>query len=66
MIMGRESDKVKGGLYWIKEMDLIRKKVPNAKLYLVTADYPLVFLGNVIKDIYILNKKNQIEKIKNI
>ena len=34
-------------------MDLIRKKVPNAKLYLVTADYPLVFLGNVIKDIYI-------------
>ena len=66
MIMGRESDKVKGGLYGIKAMDIIRKEIPDAKLYLVTADYPLVFLGNIIKELNLTNNIEIIHFAKNI
>ena len=58
MIMGRELDKIKGGLYGIKAMDLIRKEVPDAKLYFISADYPIQFLENLIKE---LNLTNNIE-----
>ena len=58
MIMGRESDKIKGGLYGIKAMDLIRKEVPDAKLYFISADYTIDYLENLIKE---LNLTNNIE-----
>ena len=58
MIMGRELDRIKGGLYGIKAMDLIRKEVPDAKLYFVSSNYKITFLDNLIKE---LNLTSHIE-----
>ena len=51
MIMGRELDRIKGGLYGIKAMDLIRKEVPDAKLYFISANYNIDFLENLISEL---------------
>ena len=51
MIMGRQLDKIKGGLYGIKAMDLIRKEIPDAKLYFVSSNYKITFLDNLIKEL---------------
>ena len=48
MIMGRELDKIKGGLYGIKAMKLIVEKIPDAKLYFISANYKIEFLTNLI------------------
>ena len=58
MIMGRELDRIKGGLYGIKAMDLIRREVPDAKLYFVSSNYKITFLDNLIKE---LNLTSHIE-----
>ena len=42
MIMGRELDRIKGGLYGIKAMDLIRREIPDAKLYFISSNYKIV------------------------
>ena len=51
MIMGRELDKIKGGLYGIKAMKLIVEKIPDAKLYFISANYKIEFLTNLIKEL---------------
>ena len=51
MIMGRELDRIKGGLYGIKAMDLIRKEIPDAKLYFVSSNYKITALDNLIKEL---------------
>ena len=51
MIMGRELDRIKGGLYGIKAMDIIRREVPDAKLYFVSSNYKITFLDNLIKEL---------------
>ena len=50
MIMGRELDKIKGGLYGIKAMKLIEEKVPDAKLYFISSNYKIDFLTDLIKE----------------
>ena len=49
MIMGRENDPLKGGFYGIKAMDLIRKEIPEAKLYFISSNPNIEFLKNLIK-----------------
>ena len=51
MIMGRELDRIKGGLYGIKAMDLIRREIPDAKLYFISSNYKIVDLENLIKEL---------------
>jgi len=51
LIMGRELDKIKGGLYGIKAMKLIVEKIPDAKLYFISANYKIEFLTNLIKEL---------------
>ena len=51
MIMGRELDRIKGGLYGIKAMDLIRKEIPDAKLYFISSNYKIDFLENLIDEL---------------
>ena len=51
MIMGREADKIKGGYYGIKAMELIAKEVPDSKLYFISSNYKIDFLENLIKEL---------------
>ena len=51
MIMGRELDKIKGGLYGIKAMKLIVEKIPDAKLYFISSNYKIDFLSNLINEL---------------
>ena len=51
IIMGRQLDKIKGGLYGIKAMDIIRREIPDAKLYFVSSNYKITFLDNLIKEL---------------
>ena len=51
MIMGRELDRIKGGIYGIKAMDLIRKEIPDAKLYFISANYKIELLENLIDEL---------------
>ena len=55
MIMGRELDKIKGGLYGIKAMKLIVEKIPDAKLYFISSNYKIDFLSNLIKELDLTN-----------
>ena len=58
MVMGRELDKIKGGLYAIKAMDIIRREIPEAKLFFISSNYDITFFKNLIKE---LNLKKNIE-----
>ena len=51
MIMGRELDRIKGGIYGIKAMDLIRKEIPDAKLYFISANPKIELLENLIDEL---------------
>ena len=51
MILGRELDKIKGGYYGIKAMELIAKEVPDSKLYFISSNYKIDFLKNLIKEL---------------
>ena len=51
MIMGRELDRIKGGIYGVKAMDLIRKEIPDAKLYFISSNYKIEFLENLIDEL---------------
>ena len=66
MIMGRELDLVKGGLYGIKAMNLIRKEVPNAKLYFISANYNIDYLRNLIKELNLTENVEVLHYTKNI
>ena len=49
MIIGREKDILKGGVYGIKAMSLIVESIPNAKLYLISSSYHIEFLEDLIE-----------------
>ena len=66
MIMGRELDKIKGGLYGIKAMDIIRREIPNAKLYFISANYKIEYLENLIKELNLTNNIEILHYTKNI
>ena len=51
MIMGRELDRIKGGIYGVKAIDLIRKEIPDAKLYFISSNYKIEFLENLIDEL---------------
>ena len=51
MVMGRELDRLKGGIYAIKAMDLIRKEIPDAKLYFISSNYKIEVLENLIDEL---------------
>ena len=66
MIMGRERDRIKGGYYGIKAMELIVKEIPDAKLYFISSDKSLDFLKGVIKDLNLTKNVEIINYVENI
>ena len=48
VLIGRQLDKIKGGLYAIKAMDIVRREIPDAKLYFISSNYKITFLQNLI------------------
>ena len=66
MIMGRELDKIKGGLYGIKAMDIIRREIPDAKLYFISSNYKIEFLENLIKELNLTHNIEVLHYTKNI
>ena len=66
MIMGRESDPIKGGIYGIKAMNLIRNEIPDAKLYFISANYDLENLKNLIKELNLTENIEILHYPKNI
>ena len=66
MILGRELDRIKGGLYGIKAMDLIRKEIPDAKLYFISSNYKIPFLENLIKELNLTQNIEVLHFTKNI
>ena len=66
MIMGRELDRIKGGIYGIKAMDLIRREVPDAKLYFISANYKIDFLENLIAELNLTNNIEVLHYTENI
>ena len=66
MIMGRENDPLKGGIYAIKVMNLIVKEVPDAKLYFISSDYRIDSIKNLTKDLNLTNNIEFLPYISNI
>ena len=66
VIIGRELDKIKGGLYGIKAMDIIRKEIPDAKLYFISSNYKITFLENLIKELNLTENIQILHFTKNI
>ena len=55
MVMGRENDALKGGIYAIKAMTLIVKEIPDAQLYFISSDYRIDFIMQSIKELNLTN-----------
>ena len=66
VIIGRELDKIKGGLYGIKAMDIIRREVPDAKMYFISSNYKITFLENLIKELNLTQNIERLYFTKNI
>ena len=66
MIMGRELDKIKGGLFGIKAMSLIVKEVPDAKLYFISSNYNIPLLENLIKELNLTENIEVLHYTQNI
>ena len=66
MIMGREFDKIKGGLYGIKAMDIIKREIPDAKLYFISANSNIDFLKNLIVELNLTNNIEVLHYTENI
>ena len=66
MIMGRELDRIKGGLYGIKAMKLIVEKVPDAKLYFISSNYKIELLSNLIQELNLTKNIEVLHFIPNI
>ena len=59
LIIGREKELLKGGIYGIKVMNLIVKSMPNAKLYIISSNHSIDFLEQLIRQLH-LEKNIQI------
>jgi len=66
MIMGRENDKLKGGIYGIQAMSLIVKEIPDAKLYFISSDYRIKFIEDLVKELNLTNNVEIIIYVENI
>ena len=66
VIIGRELDKIKGGLYGIKAMDIVRREIPDAKLYFISSNYKITFLENLIKELNLTENIQVLHFTKNI
>ena len=66
MIMGRENDLVKGGIYGIYAMNLIVKEIPDAKLYFISSDSRIEFIKDLIKKLNLTENVEIIPYIENI
>ena len=66
MIMGRENDRIKGGYYGIKAMELIVKEIPDAKLYFISSDSRIKFLREKIKEFNLTKNIEIISYVLNI
>lgn len=51
MVMGRELERIKGGLYGIKAMYLIRREIPVAKLFFISANYKIEAMEKLIDEL---------------
>ena len=49
LIVGKEKDIIKGGEYGIKAMNIIREKIPDAKLYIISYSHHIQFLKDLIE-----------------
>ena len=66
MIMGRENDKIKGGIYAIQAMSLIVKEIPDAKLYFISSDYRIKFIEDLVQELNLTNNIEIINYVDNI
>lgn len=66
MVMGRENDKIKGGIYAIKAMDLIVKEIPDAYMYFICPDYRIGFIRDLIKELNLTNNIKLLSYVENI
>ena len=51
VMLGRQNDPIKGTVYAIRAMDLIRKEIPDVMLYLITSDSRIQFIKDLIKEL---------------
>ena len=66
LIIGRELDRIKGGMYGVKAMDIVRREVPDAKLYMISANGKVKFLENLIQELNLTKNIQIISLTKNI
>ena len=66
IILGRLNDKIKGGIYAIKAMNLIVKEVPDASLYFITADSRIQYIKDLIKELNLEKSVKILNYIENI
>ena len=66
MIMGRENDGIKGGIYAIKAMSIIVKEVPDSFLYFISSDYRIQFIRDAIKELNLTNNVQILHFVSNI
>ena len=66
LIIGRELDRIKGGKYGVMAMDIVRREIPDAKLYLVSSNYKITFLENLIKELNLTNNIQIVHFTKNL
>ena len=66
LIIGRELDRIKGGMYGVKAMDIVRREIPDAKLYMISANGKVKFLEDLIKELNLTKNIKIISLTKNI
>ena len=66
LIIGRELDRIKGGMYGVKAMDIVRREIPDAKLYMISANGKVKFLKDLIKELNLTKNIKIISLTKNI
>ena len=66
LIIGRELDRIKGGMYGVKAMDIVRREFPDAKLYMISANGKVKFLENLIQELNLTKNIQIISLTKNI
>ena len=55
LIIGKERELLKGGIYGIKVMNIIVKSIPNAKLYIISSNHSIDFLKNLVRQLHLEN-----------
>ena len=66
LIIGRELDRIKGGIYGVKAMDIVRREIPDAKLYMISSNGKVKFLQNLIQELNLTKNIKMISLTKNI